>query len=104
MEQPTRLAVLISGRGSNMKSIVAACRDGRLPARVVLVVSNLASAQGIEWAESNGLATAVISHKDFSSREVIFALPNETVLYSGHGPKTTVGQEKRSNPWTRSRN
>ena len=39
-----------------------------------------------------------------SIREVLFALPEETVLYSGHGPKTTVGQEKRSNPWTRPRN
>ncbi len=36
-----------------------------------------------------------------SIREVLFALPDETVLYPGHGPKTTVGQEKRSNPWLR---
>jgi glyoxylase-like metal-dependent hydrolase (beta-lactamase superfamily II) len=35
-----------------------------------------------------------------SIQDVLFALPDETVLYSGHGPKTTVGQEKRSNPWT----
>jgi hydroxyacylglutathione hydrolase len=34
-----------------------------------------------------------------SIRDVIFKLPDETVLYPGHGPKTTVGQEKRSNPW-----
>jgi len=34
-----------------------------------------------------------------SIREVLFALPDETVLYPGHGPKTTVGQEERSNPW-----
>jgi len=36
-----------------------------------------------------------------SIREVLFALPDETVLYSGHGPRTTVGQEKQSNPWVR---
>lgn len=36
-----------------------------------------------------------------SIREVLFALPDETVLYPGHGPRTTVGQEKRSNPWVR---
>ncbi len=36
-----------------------------------------------------------------SIREILFALPDETVLYPGHGPKTTVGQEKRSNPWLR---
>ena len=34
-----------------------------------------------------------------SIREVLFALPDETVLYSGHGPKTTVGRERRTNPW-----
>jgi glyoxylase-like metal-dependent hydrolase (beta-lactamase superfamily II) len=34
-----------------------------------------------------------------SIREVLFALPDETVVYPGHGPKTTVGREKRSNPW-----
>jgi len=32
---------------------------------------------------------------------VLFALPDETVLYPGHGPQTTVGREKRSNPWLR---
>jgi hydroxyacylglutathione hydrolase len=36
-----------------------------------------------------------------SIREVLFALPDDTVLYSGHGPKTTVGREKRSNPWVK---
>jgi glyoxylase-like metal-dependent hydrolase (beta-lactamase superfamily II) len=34
-----------------------------------------------------------------SIREVLFALPDETVLYPGHGPATTVGRERRSNPW-----
>ena len=36
-----------------------------------------------------------------SIREVLFALPDETVIYPGHGPQTTVGQERRSNPWLR---
>jgi hydroxyacylglutathione hydrolase len=36
-----------------------------------------------------------------SIREVLFALPAETTLYPGHGPKTTVGREKQSNPWLR---
>jgi glyoxylase-like metal-dependent hydrolase (beta-lactamase superfamily II) len=34
-----------------------------------------------------------------SIRQVLFTLPDETVIYPGHGPKTTVGEEKRSNPW-----
>lgn len=36
-----------------------------------------------------------------SIRDVLFSLPDETVLYPGHGPETTVGEEKRSNPWLR---
>jgi glyoxylase-like metal-dependent hydrolase (beta-lactamase superfamily II) len=36
-----------------------------------------------------------------SIHEVLFALPDETAVYSGHGPETTVGQEKRGNPWLR---
>jgi len=34
-----------------------------------------------------------------SIRDVLFALPDATILYPGHGPSTTVGQEKRANPW-----
>lgn len=36
-----------------------------------------------------------------SIRQVLFALPDETVIYSGHGPPTTIGEEKRLNPWLR---
>jgi hydroxyacylglutathione hydrolase len=36
-----------------------------------------------------------------SIRQVLFALPDETIVYSGHGPETTIGREKRHNPWLR---
>ena len=36
-----------------------------------------------------------------SIREVLYALPDDTTLYPGHGPRTTVGREKRANPWVR---
>jgi phosphoribosylglycinamide formyltransferase-1 len=65
----TKVGILISGRGSNMRSIVAACEAGAVPAEVALVVSNKASAAGIEWARDHGLATVVLSHKDFATRE-----------------------------------
>ncbi len=65
----TKLGILISGRGSNMMSIVAACEAGEVPAEVVVVVSNKATAPGIEWARGNGIATAVLSHKSFADRE-----------------------------------
>jgi phosphoribosylglycinamide formyltransferase-1 len=64
----TKLGILISGRGSNMMSIVAACEDGTIPADVAVVVSNKASAAGLSWARDRGLKTAMLSHKDFPDR------------------------------------
>jgi phosphoribosylglycinamide formyltransferase-1 len=65
----TRLGVLISGRGSNMKSIVAACRSGEVPAEVVLVVSNSADAAGLTWAAEQDIASAVLPHREYADRE-----------------------------------
>ena len=63
------LGVLISGRGSNLQAILDAIAEGRLDARVGVVVSNQADAQGLERAEKAGVPTAVLSHKDYDSRE-----------------------------------
>ncbi|NND90278.1 MAG: phosphoribosylglycinamide formyltransferase [Granulosicoccus sp.] len=66
-QQPT-LAILISGRGSNMLAIAKACQTGQLAARVSLVVSNRPEAAGIAAASALGLDTAVIDHTAFDSR------------------------------------
>ena len=65
----TRIGILISGTGSNMKSIVAACEAGGVPADVAIVISNRADAPGIAWAAEHGLATAVIAHREHADRE-----------------------------------
>jgi len=65
----TRLGILISGTGSNMKSIVAACETGVVPAEVAIVVSNRADAPGLAWAAEHGLATMLLPHRDFPNRE-----------------------------------
>jgi phosphoribosylglycinamide formyltransferase-1 len=62
------VAVLISGRGSNMLSLVRACARPDYPAKIVLVLSNKADAAGLDFAREAGIATAVISHKDFPDR------------------------------------
>jgi phosphoribosylglycinamide formyltransferase-1 len=64
-----KLGILISGSGSNMKSIVAACEAGRVPAEVAVVISNRADAPGLAWAIEHGLATALLPQSDFSDRE-----------------------------------
>lgn len=68
-----RTAILISGRGSNMRSLIAAAADPAFPAEIVLVVSNVETAQGLQYAASAGIATKVIPHKPFPSREAFDA-------------------------------
>lgn len=68
-----RVAVLISGRGSNMQALVRACEQPDYPARIALVLSNKADAAGLAFAEDRGIATAVISHRDFATREAFDA-------------------------------
>jgi phosphoribosylglycinamide formyltransferase-1 len=63
------LGVLISGRGSNLQAILDAVREGRLDARVGVVVSNRAGAQGLERANKSGVPTVVVDHKAFDARE-----------------------------------
>ena len=65
-----RTAILISGRGSNMQSLVIAARAQDYPATIVTVMSNRPDATGIEWAKSEKLETATLDHKNFKSRDV----------------------------------
>jgi phosphoribosylglycinamide formyltransferase-1 len=64
-----RTAVLISGRGSNLKSLIDACADPAFPAEIALVISNVAGAGGLDYARNANIAFKVIPHKDFASRE-----------------------------------
>ena len=73
MTSKTKVAVLISGRGSNMEAIVQACQQEGWPARIAAVVSNKASAEGLQFAAARGIATAVVDHKAFDSREAFDA-------------------------------
>ncbi len=64
-----RIAILISGRGSNMMALVEAARDKAFPGEIVCVVSNRADAKGLAFAAANGIATTVIDHKAYATRE-----------------------------------
>lgn len=63
------IVILISGRGSNMEAIVDACAREQWPARVAAVISNKPSAAGLQYAAQRGIATAVVEHARFDSRE-----------------------------------
>ena len=68
-----RIVILISGRGSNMEAIVRACASEGWPAQVSAVISNRADAQGLDFARARGIATLVVDHKAFASREAFDA-------------------------------
>lgn len=68
-----RLVVLISGNGSNLQAFIDRIADGSLPARIVAVISNKAEAFGLERARGAGIATQVIDHRAFPSREAFDA-------------------------------
>lgn len=60
-----RVAVLISGRGSNMAALIEAAKDPAYPAEIVLILSNIADAGGLDLAQAEGIETAVIAHARF---------------------------------------
>jgi phosphoribosylglycinamide formyltransferase-1 len=64
-----RTAVLISGRGSNLAALIAAGRDPSYPAEIVLVISNVETAEGLKVAAAANVPAMSISHKSFASRE-----------------------------------
>jgi phosphoribosylglycinamide formyltransferase-1 len=63
-----KLAVLISGRGSNLQALIDAAAAPDYPAAVALVLSNRPDAQGLDRAAAAGIATAVVDHKRFAER------------------------------------
>src|SRR3954466_1030924 len=75
-----RVAVLISGRGSNMASLIEAARDPGYPAEIALVLSNRPAAAGLARARAENIATAVIDHTAFGADREAFAHAVKAVL------------------------
>ena len=66
--QDRNIGVLISGRGSNLQALIDAIDDGRLEARIAVVISNRAAAAGLDRANGAGIETLVVDHRVFASR------------------------------------
>jgi phosphoribosylglycinamide formyltransferase-1 len=66
---PAKLVILISGRGSNMVSILDAIMANRLNADIVAVISNRPDAAGLSAAAAQGIVTDVVDHTEFDSRD-----------------------------------
>ena len=63
------IGVLISGRGSNLQALIDAIDEGRLPARIAIVISNRADAGGLDRARAAGIETLVVDHRTFPARD-----------------------------------
>ncbi|MCG8545573.1 MAG: phosphoribosylglycinamide formyltransferase, partial [Alphaproteobacteria bacterium] len=68
-----KVGVLISGRGSNLQALLDACADPDFPASVVLVISNVADAYGLNRAQKAAVPTQVIEHGNFPDRALFDA-------------------------------
>jgi phosphoribosylglycinamide formyltransferase 1 len=82
------IVILISGGGSNMAAIVERCAAERWPARVAAVISNRADAGGLALASARGIATEVVDHRAFGSREAFDAALSQRI--DAHVPDLVV--------------
>ena len=64
-----KVGILISGRGSNMAALIRAAQAGDYPAEIACVISNVATAPGLQIAKDSGITASAIPHKDFADRE-----------------------------------
>jgi phosphoribosylglycinamide formyltransferase 1 len=79
-----RVAVLISGRGSNMVALIEAAKDPNFPAEIALVLSNRPDAAGLARARADGIATAVVDHAEFGKDRAAFERAVDAVLEAHH--------------------
>ena len=73
LTKPCRIVVLISGRGSNMQTIVQTVQEPGINAQVCAVIANKTDAAGLDWARSQGIAAHAVPHKQYENREAFDA-------------------------------
>jgi len=78
-----KIAVLISGRGSNLQSLIDACADETYPAEIVLVISNVPDVVGLERAAKAGIPAIVIDHTAFDDRGPFEDAMNDALKEAG---------------------
>lgn len=75
-----RVAVLISGRGSNMAALIESAKDKNYPAEIAAVISNRPDAAGLAFARGRDIATAVVDHSAFGKDRAAFENALQTAL------------------------
>ncbi|WP_203293423.1 phosphoribosylglycinamide formyltransferase [Maricaulis parjimensis] len=95
----TKIAVLISGRGSNMQALIEAAKDEDYPAEIVLVASNNPDAPGLEVARAAGIETDVVNHRDYEDREAFEEALDQTIKLYGARIVCLAGFMRILTPW-----
>jgi len=83
MNDTPAIGVLISGRGSNLQALIDAIAQGKLVARIAIVISNRPAAAGLERARAAGIETLVLEHRGYASREQYDAAVAEALKSRG---------------------
>jgi phosphoribosylglycinamide formyltransferase-1 len=78
-----KVGVLISGRGSNLRALIDGCAGGRIPAEIVLVISNRPAAAALDHARRANIPTGIIDHRQFSDRATFDAAMTEALCAVG---------------------
>ena len=78
-----KIAVLISGRGTNLQALIDACAEPSYLAEIAIVVSNVPDAAGLERARAAGLETCTVDHRMHADRKIFEGALNEVLANSG---------------------
>jgi len=95
----TKIAVLVSGRGSNLQALIDAAKDESYPAEICLVVSNNPDAAGLERAREAGIETEVLNHRDYETREEFEAALDSLIKLYGARIVCLAGFMRILTPW-----
>lgn len=103
MPQPIKTAILISGRGSNMVSLLEAAKKPNYPANYALVIANKLDAGGLTRAAEFGVKTHVVEHKNYPTREAFEAELHQVLKAHGIELVVLAGFMRVLTPWFISR-
>ncbi len=94
-----KVAVLISGRGSNLQALIKACAEPHFPAQIVCVVSNQADAKGVDHARAAQIPFYVLSHREYAQRQDFEEALDATLEKQGVQLVCLAGFMRLLTPW-----
>lgn len=94
-----KIAILISGRGSNLQALIDATKEAGYPAQIVAVISNKPDVAGLARAAAAGIPTAVVNHRDYPDREAFEKALDQKIESFGAKMVCLAGFMRLLTPW-----